>query len=245
MMKYTYYSLFLLLLCAAKPVKAQFSDTLHYHTALALSGNINTTDQGQNMIFNNALKLGVKKERFELNSNTSWIYGQQRQLLTNNDFNSTLDFNRYICSPRFNYWGLANYNSSYSLKINNQYQAGAGVAYAFFDTKNFKLKISDGILLESSDIYRADTLREQYSTWRNSLRVTAKASWSICTINYSGFWQPSLLDGNDYIIRSVISGSLKLKKWLNFTTAFHYNRFNRTGKENALFTYGITLENYF
>jgi hypothetical protein len=243
-MKYLVKSI-LLVLIAAVPARAQFSDSVHYMAGLALSGNINTTDKGQNMVFNNGLRLGVKKEHLELNSNTSWIYGQQQQQLTNNDLNSTLDFNRFVFWPRFNYWGLANYNSSYSLKINNQYQAGAGVAYGIFEENAFKLKVSDGIILESSDIFLADTVREVYSTWRNSLRITAKATWSICTINYSGFWQPSLNDGSDYIIRSNISGSVKLKKWLSFTTSFTYNRFNRTGKENALFTYGITLENYF
>jgi hypothetical protein len=237
-----------LLLCFPMlfPAKAQFSDSVHYHAALSVAGNINTTDKGQNMLFNNGVRLGIRQPCFELNNNTTWVYGLQQELLTNNDFNSTTDFNRFIWKHRLNGWGLANYNSSYSLKIINQYQAGAGLAYAFLDTKKMKFKVSDGLLLEHADILVSDTVRETYDTWRNSLRITGSFAFgSIGNISYSGFWQPSLQDGSDYIIRTAVSASVKLKKWLSFTAAFNYNRFNRTGKENALFTYGVTLENYF
>jgi len=240
------YFLLLLLLLLRYGAYAQFSDSVHYHAVANLAGNINTTDQGQNMVFNNSVRLEVRKKKFELNNNSSWIYGLQQKQLTNNDVNSTLDFNRYFQLPHFNYWGLGNYTSSYSLKIRNQYQAGAGLAYNLIDKKKLTLKISDGLLLESSDVLLSDTIRNQYSTWRNSLRITAKGTIAkICTINASGFWQPSLNNGFDYIIKTNIAASIKIKKWFSFTTAFVYNRFNLTGKENTLFTYGITLEGFF
>lgn len=240
------YLLLLAGLLSAACSRAQFNDSVHYYAGVNLSGNINTTDKAQNMVFNNGIRLGIHRKRFELNNSNTWIYGQQQGQLTNNDFNSAVDFNRFFAFPHFNYWGLANYNTSYSLKINDQYQLGIGLAYSFIDRKNFKLKVSDGIVLESSDITISDTSREQYSTFRNSLRVTTKGTIAeLLSFSGSVFWQPSLNNGTDYIVRSTLSASLKLKKWLSLTTAFTYNRFNRTQKENALFVYGITIENFF
>ncbi|WP_299291965.1 hypothetical protein [uncultured Mucilaginibacter sp.] len=47
------------------------------------------------------------------------------------------------------------------------------------------------------------------------------------------------------IIRSNTNLSLKIQKWLVFTTSFNYNRQNRTHSENVLLNYGLTIEKYF
>lgn len=239
--------LFLLLcLCCATGAGAQYSDSVHYHVNYSSTGAINKTNDGDSYLLSNGLKLGVRQKRLSLNWNNNWVYGQQNRKLTNNDFLSSLDFNLYSSLPHFYYWGLATYNTSYSLKIRNQFQAGLGAAYNVVDQPNAVLNLSDGFLYEYGDLIQNDTARDTYHTWRNSLRVQFR--WTIreiVSLNGNAFWQPSLSDSHDYIVRSNVNLSLKLRKWLSLTTGFTYNRFNRTQRENMLITYGLTIDQYF
>jgi len=234
----------LVLLCHS--ASAQFTDSTHYHTAFLSSGSINKTNDGTAYLLNNAYRFNVKKKSIELNFNNNWIYGKQNGNLTNNDFSSSLDFNLYKRFPHFNYWGLANYNTSYSLKVNNQLLAGLGVAYSLLDRPKAYLNISDGILYDQSDLTLANNTRDVYHTYRNSLRLQFRFNiGDRVMIDGSNFLQNSLDRHNDYIIRSATNLSFKLRQWISLTTSLNYNRLNRTNSENLLFTYGLTLEKYF
>lgn len=225
---------------------AQFNDTTFYHTGYISSGSINKTKDGTAYLLNNGLKFNVKRKDISLNFNNSWVYGRQQGNLTNNDFSTTLDFNLYKTFKRFNYWGLANYNTSYSLKINNQLLTGVGIAYSFVDTKTAYLNISDGILYDKSDLFLNDTTREVYHTFRNSARLSFRfVITENLIVESSSFLQNSFDRGSDYIIRSNSSLSYKLNKWLSLTTVLAYNRQNRTQSENLLFTYGFTFDRFF
>ena len=224
----------------------QFNDTTFYHTAYLSSGSINKTNDGTAYLLNNAFKFNVKRKDIALNFNNSWIYGKQNRNLTNNDFSSSFDFNLYKTIPHFYYWGLVNYNTSYSLKINDQLLAGLGVAYNIYDGPNAYLNISDGILYDLSDLTLGDNTRDNYHTYRNSFRLAFRFNIKDrVVIDGSNFYQNSLDRGNDYIIRSTTNLSFKLQKWLSLTTSLNYNRQNRTQSENLLFTYGLTIEKYF
>jgi hypothetical protein len=236
---------FFLLLCSYR-ANAQYSDSMHYYIGANATGSVNNTNDASSYLLNNALKMGIRQKSFSLNSTNNWVYGSQDKILTNNDYNSTLDFNLYKTFPHFYYWGLGNYMASYSLKINSQYQGGAGVAYNVIDKKTANLNISDGILYEHDDIFLRDTVRDVYSTYRNSLRLSFK--WTIhdlVTVNGMGFYQNSFSNGNDYVLKGNLGLSVKIQKWLSLTSAFVYNRFNRTDQENTLFTYGLTIDKYF
>lgn len=233
-------------LVAAKWATAQFSDTVHYRVTALSSGSINKTKDGTAYLFNNGLKFNVKKKSISLNFTNNWVYGRQKSLLTNNDFSTSLDFNLYKTLPNFYYWGLANYNTSYSLKINNQLLAGLGIAYNIFDTDKAYLNISNGVLYDKSDLFVSADVREIYHTYRNSLRLAFKfVVKEKLVVESNTFLQNSFDYGSDYIIRSNSAISFKLNKWLALTTALAYNRLNRTQSENLLFTYGLTLEKYF
>lgn len=241
--KYIWLTLLMLL---SVPLRAQFNDSIFYHLNAVASGSLNKTDDISNFLLNNALRLGVKKESISLNFSNSWVYGQQQKSITNNDYTGTLDFNLYKTFPHFYYWGLGNYTTSLSLKIDNQYQYGVGIAYNFLDTTGKYLNISNGIIFENSDIIVKDTIKEVYSTFRNSLRLSFRFTIrKIFTVSGVGFWQPSLQYGNDYIIKTNLAASLKLRSWLSFTTALTFNKISRTERENLLLTYGITIDNYF
>lgn len=224
----------------------QFSDSVHYYAAATSTGTINKTGNSSSYILNNGIKLGIKRKDIALNSTNSWAFGEQKKLLTNNDFNSTLFVNIYKAPPHFYYWGLANYLAAYSLKINNQYQAGAGIAYNIIDKKKTYINVSEGVLYENSDVLLKDTVREIYNTFRNSLRLSFGVEVKgLITISSVSYYQNSLSSSTDYILKSNINLGVKLNKWLNLTTSYTYNRFNRTQKETTLFIYGLTLERYF
>ena len=225
---------------------AQFSDSLTQFGRLSLSGNINRTNLATNYLLNNEARYSVKRPRTVLNSFAGWVYGKQAALTTNNDFTTTLDFNLYNQKGNFYYWGLANYTTSISLRINRQLQTGLGVAYNLVNTPNTWINISDGVLFETSSLARRDGSDENYQTVRNSFRLAYRLVLrDLITINGTNFLLNSLQDGNDYIIRSQNSAGIKLNKWLSFAATVSYNQFRRTGTENLLFTYGLAAEKYF
>lgn len=226
---------------------AQFNDSTSYYTSYTSTGLINTTNEGKSYLLNNALKFSVSKKNISFNNVNSWIYGKQLGVQSNNDVSSAADFNVYATFPNFYYWGLGAYDKSYSLKINHRFQTGAGVGYMFVNNAKFMLNISDGILYESGDLTTADLLgRTNYETFRNSLRLKFRINFKDKVIlDGTDFWQPSLSDKEDYVIKSTTHLSIKLQKWLSFTTALTYNKFNINQRENLLWTFGLTFEKYF
>ncbi len=190
--------------------------------------------------------MGIKRKDIVLNSSNKWLYGEQNNKLTNNDISSVLDFNLYKTFPHFYYWGLLIYNSSYSLRVNNQLQGGLGIAYNVIDKTRLVVNLSDGIIYDYSDINLEDGTREVYGTPRNSFRLHVK--WNVkdrLIFSGNGFLQNSLEYSDDYIIKSDASLAIKLKKWLSLTSTFSYNEMSRTKASNLLVTYGITIEKYF
>jgi hypothetical protein len=233
--------LFLLLLFYIRSV-AQYTDSTNYHVLLTSTGSINRTNDDRAYLLNNALNFGLKKKSFVLNSSSAWLYGKQNNNLTNNDFSTTLNFNLYKTFPHFYYWGLVNYNTSYSLKLKNQLLAGGGIAYSILDKENAYINISNGVLFDQSSLIVGDS----YHTYRNSLRLQYHFMIKeLITIDGNHFIQNSFNRKGDYIIRSSATLGLKLRKWISLTTALNYNKLNITSSENLNFTYGLTLDKYF
>lgn len=222
---------------------AQKVDTAHYYTGITTTGTYNKTNAYSSYVFSNNLDLSVKKRNLKAGFHTKWLYGKQQQELVNNDLSTAFNLDLYKTFPHFYYWLLFNYNTAYSLKINNQLQTGLGVAYILFDTENAWLNISDGVLYDYSDIYVKDSVREIYQTPRNSFRLQLKLRMKE-KLNFSSvfFLQNSFLDENDYIIRNENTVSYDLKKWLKLSAKCTYDRMNRTAKENLFLTYGLTVE---
>ncbi|WP_295128127.1 DUF481 domain-containing protein [uncultured Chitinophaga sp.] len=225
---------------------AQFSDSVHYYVKYASTGSFNRTEDAKSFLLNNALAFKVSQKRVMLNADASYIYGRQDQSQTNNDVSSSINFNLYGNNRRFYYWGLTSYDKSYSLKINNRFQGGLGVAYDVIRRPTAVVNLSDGILFENADLILKDTIPDKYQTFRNSFRVYYK--WtikSIIVLEGTQYWQQSLATGSDYILKSNNALSIKLRSWLAITAALNYNKVNRTGRENLFMNYGLTVEKYF
>lgn len=245
-----FYCFFVLLvfLMTGYTASAQFTDTTNYHITYSSTGSINRTQDGNAYLLNNSLGFGLRKKDISLNLNGNYIYGKQNTVLTNNDLSSSLNVNlfKYVPFRHSFYWALVNYNTSVSLKVNNQAQGGIGFAYSFVDSKNAYLNISDGILYDQSDLMLRDTIHDVYHTYRNSFRLMFHFSIKdVVIIDGSNFLQNSFRRSSDYIIRSNTSLTFKLKKWIGFTTSLAFNKMNRTSSENLLLTYGLTIDKYF
>jgi len=237
--------LFFLVWSAAITAQAQWSDSTHYFVQLSSTNSINRANARSAYLFNNGLRFSIRKERVTLNLNNNWLYGQQDGSKTNNDYSATFDANFYRPGRRFFYWGLANYNTSFSLHIKNQLLAGAGVAYSFFDSETAYLNLSDGFLFDASSI-QVDDQNVHYQTIRNSLRLAYKfVIAERITFQGSNFYQPSMRDGSDYNLRLNNDLSFLLFRGFSLKAAITYNRINRTASENLLFTYGVAFERYF
>lgn len=226
---------------------SQFSDTVNYYLNFSGTGNLNRTNTGTTYLLNNAMRFQVDKKKFSINSMASHIYGKNPTIKTNDDLLAILNLDILKGVQKFYYWGLAGYEKSFSLKVDNRFQTGAGVGYTFVNNDKANLELSDGILFETTDLGVPDRSgRTSYQTVRNSLRL--KYRFVIIDIfRFDGihFYQPSLSDSQDYILKLNNSFSVKLYKWLSFTTSFNYNRQNITSTENLLISYGLSLEKYF
>ena len=239
---------FALAICitVVKQGRGQFNDSVHHYLGYSATGIINETNEGNSFVLNNGLKFNLNKKNKYLNSGAAWTYGRQNGSVTNNDFSGNLDFDIYDILPHFYYWGLLNYDKSFSLKINDRFQVGAGLGYNISDKKNASVVLSDGLLYEYSDIKTDSATHDMYKTMRNSLRLKYHFVLnSIIVLDGVHFWQQSLSSGKDYILKSSSSLSVKLKKWLNITSTLNYNKVNLTRSKNLLFMVGLSADYYF
>ncbi len=185
----------------SRPAAAQFSDSVHNMINISSSGNFNRTNDGMTYLFNNSFRYSLNRKAAVLNFNNKWIYGVTPQKMTNNDFNSTLDFNLYKTLPHFYYWGLAGFTTSFSLNVHEQAQAGLGAAYRLIDRENMMFSISNGVLYEYSNIVLEEDNSYIYRTFRNSLRLQYRFSYrELIAFRSTGFYQPSFKGLSDYII---------------------------------------------
>jgi len=238
--------LFCLCIISFLSARAQFNDSINYHLRFATAGSLNKTSAGDAYLLNNGLAFNINKRKVTMNTNAAWIYGQLNKTLTNNDFTATTDMDFLKKVSKLYYWALLNYETSYSLKTKYRFQPGAGIGYRFIDTTDAVFTVSDGLLFEMADLTDATFGKEKYQTVRNSLRIKYHfVIGKLVSVDGIDFWQPSLLSFKDYIFKFSNSLSFKLRDWINLTSAITYNKISRTGSENLLFTFGITLDKYF
>lgn len=239
----------LLCLATATATFGQFNDSTNYYIRQNSTGTINKTNDRDSYVLNNALRFSLYKKSISLNSNNSWIYGKQQDELTNNDFTSTLDFDVYKARRSIYYWGLLNFEKSYSLAIDHRFQGGVGIGYYILDREDFVLQISDGILYESSGLEeRGETpgVASRQQTVRNSFRFKVRYVFrESITIDHIDYLQHSLEDRKDYILRSNTIVAIKLYKWVSLSLTVNYNKLGITDRENLLLNYGVLVERYF
>lgn len=236
----------LLLLLFFSNCFAQFNDSTHYRLRYLATGSLNQTKAAKAYLFNNGTLFNISQPKTVFSASANWTYGQQNNVLTNNDFIALANLDFHKKNTRLYYWALSNYQTSYSLKTAYKIQAGGGFGYSIVDSPRTYIGISDGFLYEANNLIDPDLGQDVYSTVRNSFRLRYKfIIKKVLTLNGTDFVQPSLLSVSDYILNFNNDLSLQLRKWLNLTTALNYNRINRTKRDNLLLTFGISIDKYF
>jgi hypothetical protein len=227
-------------------VQAQFTDSTNYYVKFNSTGLVNKTNDRDSYLFNNALRFSFYKKNISVNTLNTWVYGKQNHDLSNNDFLSVLDFDLFKKKNHVYFWGLVNYERSYSLKIDNRFQGGGGLGYYLLDKDDFIIQVSDGLLYEKSDLVPQEGLDSDYETMRNSFRLKFRFTFhNRFTLEGVDFLQHSLSDKKDYNIKSTTNLSVKIWKLVNFTIVVNYNKLNLTSRENFLMTFGLSFEKYF
>lgn len=230
----------ILFLC--QPAYSQSDKTTYYKLGVNSSGMFNRTDKGSSYLLNNGLRFNINKKYIDLNSGNSWVYGKQQSSLSNNDYASSVDFNFLRKRIGLYYWGLGNYDKSFSLKITDRLQAGVGVGYTFFSTDQFRLVLSNGILYEYSDLYELSP----YETIRNSFRLRLKVVIKrVIVLESTDFIQHSLSSEKDYILKSSNTLAVNLNGSFSVAATAVYNKINITSNENLLCTFGLRFERSF
>jgi hypothetical protein len=222
------------------------TDSLPNYTSISSTGTYNKTTGTRSYLFSNNLDLKTRKKHTKTNLQLKWLYGMQQSDLTNNDLYAGFDLNLYSNHSAFYYWLLCSYNTSLSLKINNQFQSGAGLAYQLINRNQLQINISDGILYDYSDVDLDDTLRTIYHTPRNSFRFQIKLfldkRFTLSSVSYI---QHSFLNQKDVIIKNENNALFKLKEWISVNIKLQYDKMNRTEKESIFITYGLLLQKSF
>jgi len=231
----------------AATAKAQFSDSVHNYIMYAATGIINKTNSSRSYLISNAAQYKLRIKKNALNFAAGYIYGRQQGVLSHDDFNTTVDFNFFPKdSSKLYYWGLLNFDKSFSLNIIGRSQVGIGVAYNFMDDEKRFLNISNGILYEYSNVQLSDGVHEKNDLIRNSFRLRYRFLINkIIIISGTNMLQTAFGHSEDYILKLDNSINLTLNTWLRFRTAFTYNRNNLTKRENMLITLGLTAEKFF
>lgn len=242
---YKIITLFLLVL-SGKTAFPQFNDSTHHRFSFSSTGIINQTKDLSSYVSNNVVSYEINQKKLNFNTAASWVYGKQQKQLSNNDYSAFANLDYLKDVKQLYYWGLFNFDKSYSLKVNYRFQLGGGVAYGVLNKPDMNLSLSDGFVYESSDLTDPVIGKDIYQTVRNSFRL--KLHWTykdILAFDAAGFYQPSLASFKDYIIKSNNSLSIKLSKWLAINASVVYNKISRTNRENLLITYGLKIDKYF
>ncbi len=239
-------SLVILAILCSRLSFCQFNDSIHHHISFTSTGVYNKTKDLKSFVFNNTVSFGINQKKIAFYAGGSWIYGTQNKQLSNNDFAAVANIDYLKDVQKFYYWGLVNYDNSYSLKINYRFQFGTGVGYTFIKEPNLDFEVSDGFVFETSDLTDPVIGKDVYQTVRNSLRMKYRWSYNkTFSLEGADFYQPSVISFDDYILKLNNTLSVKLNKWLSIDASMTYNKISRTNRENLLLTYGVTIENYY
>lgn len=224
----------------------QFNDSINHYIYVGSTGTFSKTNDLNSFVLANNLKFSVSKKKLSFNTANSWVYGEQSDVRSNNDFSSLIEFDFLKKQKRLYYWGNGTFDKSYSLKIDYRYQAGAGLGLNIAQDAKLVLNITEGLIYETGNLIDKDLGERRYDVWRNSARF--KYRWVIQDIVIlDGFvlYQPSISTRHDTIFKTSTTLSVKVRKWLSLSSALTYNEITLTDRRNLIVTYGVVMERFF
>lgn len=224
----------------------QFNDSINHYIHIGSTGTFSKTNDLKSYVLANNFKFTISKKKLSFHTANSWVYGEQSDVKSNNDFSSLVEFDFLKNQKRFYYWGTGTFDKSFSLKIDYRYQAGAGLGWNAVKNPTLLIHITEGILYETGSLIDRDLGERDYNVWRNSARV--KYRWvlkDLVILDGSLTYQPSISTRHDVIFKSSTTLSIKVRKWLSLSSAFTYNEITLTDRRNLIVTYGVVMERFF
>ena len=165
---------FIAIICFRSTAFSQFNDSVHHHFSFASTAIYNKTKEVSSFVLNNNAGFEINQKKIAFNTAASWIYGKQQKKLSNNDVSVFANVDYLKAVQTVYYWALANFDESYSLKINYRFQSGVGVGYTFVKTPGLNLELSDGFLYETSDLTDVVLGKDIYQTVSRVIGAIAK-----------------------------------------------------------------------
>lgn len=236
----------LLTLLSSGAAFGQFNDSINHYIHIGSTGTFSKTNDLNSFVIANNLKFTVSKKHFSFHTANSWVYGEQSDVVSNNDYSSLIEFDFLKNEKRLYYWGTGTFDKSYSLKIDFRFQAGAGLGFNVVQSPKLLINITEGLLYETGSLIDKDLGERDYDVWRNSARI--KYRWviqDIIILDGSLFYQPSISTRHDTIFKSATTLSIKIRKWLSVSSALTYNEITLTDRRNLIVTYGVVMERFF
>lgn len=209
--------LFLLGLCApAQAQNQQQRDTTLIVYTGQLTGAYSRGGVSRTLLSTAHSITFTRGQHYGLPMSGSFIYGKQDGFLKEREL--LLNATPYYYKGRFRAYALGGFEISNLRGITSRVQLGAGPGWAFYsDTLGREVSVSNLIIREKTN-FRDGTSR---LTTRNSARLKVAYSRSVFTLSSLTFYQPSVVDFNDYRFSNLTTLALKLPR--KFSVNFSYN----------------------
>lgn len=215
---------------------------LHTNAKYALDGNYSSGNVNR-LLISNKLAFNYHYKIYEFNLSTSYIYGKQNLIKTENDYFCGITSNIWNRSKVY-IWGTASTEKSFSRGTNHRENIGAGVGFNLIAyRKDRNLTVTYGYLYENTDYIILDDIE----TVRLSARIKGRHSFlkKLIQLHHETFIQPSIVAANNYRWRTTISLEIPLTKYMNFKSGYQYIYENVVNpgkkKEDNNLTFGLTF----
>ncbi|MBT8282694.1 MAG: DUF481 domain-containing protein [Muriicola sp.] len=231
------------------------SDTLKIKANLSLTGfwqggNVET------LIFRAKSDFSfIPFRNYVFKTTNSYVYQEFGKEKADEDFLS-LNF-LYLNPDRKIYPLILGFASTnFRRKIDLRYLVGGGVTFKVLDKKNHWLKFSISTEYERTQFSEANFNRIDFNgdptvnTWRGTIWVYGKYELikGKLVLSHESFYQPSLLQSDNYRWRSDIGLQLPLWKFLDFKISY-LNTYEslvieNQKQEDRILSFGFTLKSY-
>lgn len=184
------------------------------------------------------------KYKFGISFNPNYSYGLQNGNLAEDDW--LMNLSSYL-APKELVHALVfgQIERSHLRGIFLRWQAGIGPSFHLLNTKQHKLNVNNVVLFEKTEFYGT----VGFNTVRNSIRLKGKHNFfkNHIVISHETFLQPSILDFNNYRVRTLISIELPFNDYVGFRLALQdsFDSIVRVGRErnDLQITFGLTFGN--
>jgi hypothetical protein len=201
---------------------------------LTLNGQYNKGNVDR-VLFTNKNTSLLKYKKFKLPVTYNFSYGRFKGKL--NEREHYLNLNPSYENGSVKYYYLTEIEKSNLRNIDNRVLMGGGIGYSLMDTKAVDITVSDLILNENTRY----TNHTEKHTIRNSVRLKMVVDSDKFRLSTVSFYQPSLLDLDNYRWTNTNTVELKILKPVSGVVSFDQNYESVVVKNKAKYNSSLTI----